>query len=243
MKQLIVTADDFGLSLGVSKGIIKAIREGVVTETCAITNSPDFIESAQLAIASGITTMGVHLNATVLNPLTDSSQLFPILSDEGTFQKTWLKETITDGIIEGLEVEFRAQIEHLLATGLTISHFNSHHGLGMFHDKLWQLLQSLATEYRVPLRNELSLLNPDDDSCMVLQQEEPLNRIINRLKASSDNILELCCHSGFSDDVLAKITSLTKVREDDLAWVTNKNVKKQLEDSFELVAYEERKLR
>lgn len=239
MKQVIVTADDFGLSLGVAKGIIKALKEGIVTETCAITNSPDFKESAALALESGISKMGVHLNATVLKPLTESENLAAILNEKGAFHKVWLKNDVTDEMVDALRVEFKAQIETLLATGLKLSHINSHHGLGMFSPKLWQLLQELAHDNQVPLRNEMSLLDEKDDACMVLHMTDPLASIINRLEKAQGDVIELCCHPGYADETLAAVTSLTQEREADLSWVISLEVKQAFAEHLELVDYSE----
>ena len=40
MRRLIVNADDFGLTPGVSRGILRAHREGLVTSTTVLANLP-----------------------------------------------------------------------------------------------------------------------------------------------------------------------------------------------------------
>jgi len=40
MRRLIINADDFGLSPGVSRGILRAYREGILTSTTFMVNFP-----------------------------------------------------------------------------------------------------------------------------------------------------------------------------------------------------------
>ena len=69
MRTLIVNADDFGLTRGVSAGILAAHRHGIVTSTTVlVTADPD---RAQLAAArdAGLG-LGLHVNFTLGRPLT-----------------------------------------------------------------------------------------------------------------------------------------------------------------------------
>ena len=66
-KVLIVNADDFGLTAGVSRGILEANRNGIVTSTTLLVNRE--LPPAQLEElkASGLG-VGVHLNLTLGSP-------------------------------------------------------------------------------------------------------------------------------------------------------------------------------
>jgi predicted glycoside hydrolase/deacetylase ChbG (UPF0249 family) len=52
VKRLIVNGDDFGLTAGVSWGILEAHRQGLVTSTTAMIGSPDAAETIRQAIQS-----------------------------------------------------------------------------------------------------------------------------------------------------------------------------------------------
>ena len=61
MNVLIVTADDFGISRGVSRGIIEAHREGILTSTSLMVYRPAAGEAAALGRACPALSVGLHL--------------------------------------------------------------------------------------------------------------------------------------------------------------------------------------
>ncbi len=61
MNVLIVTADDFGISRGVNRGIVQAHREGILTSTSLMVNRPAAVEAADLARACPALSVGLHL--------------------------------------------------------------------------------------------------------------------------------------------------------------------------------------
>lgn len=68
--RLIINADDFGLTESVSKGILKGMQEGIITDTTMLTNTRHFDRSIELAKEAGIEAMGVHLNLTIIETYT-----------------------------------------------------------------------------------------------------------------------------------------------------------------------------
>lgn len=72
--RLIINADDFGLTESVSKGILKGMKEGIITDTTMLTNTNHFDRSIELAKEAGVKEMGVHLNLTLLRPLLDAKK-------------------------------------------------------------------------------------------------------------------------------------------------------------------------
>src|SRR5690606_7724277 len=67
---LIVNADDFGLSDGVTAGIVRAWREGVVTSTSAMINmdgAPERVAAARRSCPE--LPIGLHLNITAGRPV------------------------------------------------------------------------------------------------------------------------------------------------------------------------------
>src|SRR5271169_5712936 len=61
MKQLILNADDFGLTRGVNQGIIRAHREGILTSATLMATGPAFSDAAELARANPTLGIGCHL--------------------------------------------------------------------------------------------------------------------------------------------------------------------------------------
>jgi predicted glycoside hydrolase/deacetylase ChbG (UPF0249 family) len=69
MKRLIINADDFGLTPGVTRGILDAHLNGVVTSTSAMMNSPHIADSLAAAQDAPKLGMGVHLVLTWGKPM------------------------------------------------------------------------------------------------------------------------------------------------------------------------------
>ena len=61
MRLLIVTADDFGLSHGVNRGIVEAHREGILTSTSLMVHRSAAEQAAALARESPALSVGLHL--------------------------------------------------------------------------------------------------------------------------------------------------------------------------------------
>src|SRR5262245_54200868 len=80
-RYLIVNADDFGLTDGVSAGILAAHRNGIVTSTTAIVNGQIAAHQVRAAVDAGIG-IGLHVNLTLGRPLTPAASL---VDDSGRF--------------------------------------------------------------------------------------------------------------------------------------------------------------
>jgi predicted glycoside hydrolase/deacetylase ChbG (UPF0249 family) len=60
-KLLIVTADDFGISRGVNRGIVQAHREGILTSTSLMVDRPAAKEAADVGRQCPALSVGLHL--------------------------------------------------------------------------------------------------------------------------------------------------------------------------------------
>ena len=61
MKWLIVTGDDFGLHRGVTRGIIQAHRDGILTSASLMVNRPACRDAVALARECPALSLGLHL--------------------------------------------------------------------------------------------------------------------------------------------------------------------------------------
>ncbi|WP_303973229.1 ChbG/HpnK family deacetylase [Streptococcus merionis] len=249
-KLLIVNADDFGMTVGVSQGILKAMQNGLVTETCAIVNSPYFEASVKLAKEAGLTKMGVHLNVTVFTSVSQDARVLSLTEGDGQWGKLVLKrfERADEKFLEALKIEFEAQIAHFLKSGLILTHLNTHHGLGMQSKAVLDILEALALTNGVPLRREDTLvsvtneaLNPTKSTELswILDSSLSHEDILKKLNSLSNkaNSIELCCHPGLVDDSLKDFSSMLSERERDLALLTNSEFKLAVKERFELIDF------
>ena len=148
---LIVNADDYGYFRCVSKGILRAAAEGIVTATGVLSNATDFAEHAARLRECDALDVGVHLNLTDGVPLT--AKLRNGLSrGTGRFPgKFRMAGAILAGIVktEDVQHEWRAQIERCLDNGLPLRFLNSHEHLHML-PSLFAVTRVLAKDYAIP---------------------------------------------------------------------------------------------
>ena len=148
MKQLIVNADDLGLTSGVNRGILRAFQDGIVTSASLLVTGSAFEEAVALARQSPELDIGLHLalveeravlGRAVLPTLVDETGRFPRTSGE-FFRRAFF------GRINWHEVEreIAAQIERFQQTGLRLSHLDSHQHLHMF-PPVFQIVRRLTT--------------------------------------------------------------------------------------------------
>ena len=72
MRWLIVTADDFGITNGINRGVIQAHRDGILTSTSLMVDRPACAEAAALGRACATLSVGLHLE---LNPDDDPERV------------------------------------------------------------------------------------------------------------------------------------------------------------------------
>src|SRR5512133_1746249 len=68
MKSLIITADDFGISRGINRGIVEAHLSGVVTSTSLMVDRPACEEAVALARQCPKLSLGLHLELDGIDP-------------------------------------------------------------------------------------------------------------------------------------------------------------------------------
>ncbi|MBM3122586.1 MAG: ChbG/HpnK family deacetylase, partial [Chloroflexi bacterium] len=110
---LVVNADDFGRSRGVSAGIVEAHLHGLVSTTTALMNLPGTaLDVAQAVREVPSLGLGVHLNLTLGRPVSAPATVSTLISADGVF---WPPDALAargDGVNpEQVRREWRAQVE------------------------------------------------------------------------------------------------------------------------------------
>lgn len=145
--RMIVNADDFGYFEAVSHGIVDAIECGSVTATGVMANGPALERVAPLLRAQPGASVGVHLNASLGEPLTAPMRTavggrFPTKGAMGL-------ALITGRIhMRVLLSEWRAQIARCADLGLAPVFVNSHEHLHVMPG-LYSEVRALATEFGI----------------------------------------------------------------------------------------------
>jgi predicted glycoside hydrolase/deacetylase ChbG (UPF0249 family) len=153
--KLIVNADDYGMTEGVSLGIRQSHLNGIVTTTTAMMNQPYTLEA--LAVGREQTPglgFGVHLVLTAGAPVRPADKVPSLVRRDGRFRSLGQMDEAIGGVdpVE-LKDEWRAQIETFLQTGLPLDHIDSHHHIAAVYEKTLPVLFELAAEYDTPIRH------------------------------------------------------------------------------------------
>lgn len=255
--RLIVNADDFGLTVNVSRGIMEGMRRGIITDTSAIVNADDFSASAELARENGITEMGIHCLLTMGRPVLPKSQVSSLVDKDGRFYTHEVFRHKEIDICEA-EAELEAQIQKLLRSGLKLNHIDSHHGIMGKSKEMTELFCSLSVKYGVPIRNEWSREENSDEmqtklnrlgiraaDLVYFNHGTPYHTVPDVLRFLEDALasretVEIGCHPGHSDDVLRRISVLNDDREKELETVTDQRLIDYIcENGIELIPFSE----
>ena len=142
-----MNADDFGLTSGVNRAIVKAHTDGVVTSATLMANGPAFCEVKELAKQFPKLSIGCHVVLIDGEPVLPPARV-PSLTQSGRFRdglKTFAARAFT-GQLDSTEIaaEATAQIRRVQAAGVCVSHFDTHKHTHIFPKVLRPLLVAAA---------------------------------------------------------------------------------------------------
>jgi predicted glycoside hydrolase/deacetylase ChbG (UPF0249 family) len=143
---LIVNADDYGLTPAVSRAILRAHRDGIVTSTSALALAPGFASSAPALRDTPGIGVGAHLAAVGEDPPLLSAREVPTLVDgRGRLASSWrvFLPRLAAGRIDPEDVrrEFTAQVDCLQDAGLVLDHVDTHQ-----HVHLWPAVGAVVLD-------------------------------------------------------------------------------------------------
>jgi hypothetical protein len=153
-RQLIVNADDFGRTRGVSAGILRAHLAGIVTSTTAMMNMPgvpaDLRQAKTEAPRLGL---GVHLNFTAGRPLLPPEWCASLVDAHGRFLTQEAIAAAPDRLKpDELREELKSQITTFKnALGTPPDHLDAHH-LVHLYPPLFEVYLDLAESFKLPAR-------------------------------------------------------------------------------------------
>jgi predicted glycoside hydrolase/deacetylase ChbG (UPF0249 family) len=149
MRRLIVNADDFGMSPGVSAGILAANRHGIVTSTTVLVTASldrDLLAEARDRPLG----LGLHVNLTLGTPLTRGRSL---VGADGRFVRD-ARRAAARADARDVEREVEAQIEKFLALARRPpTHLDTHHHVGLL-PPVREAVLAAAARLGVPVRSQ-----------------------------------------------------------------------------------------
>lgn len=182
-KRLIINADDYGRTPGVSAGIRKAHRDGIVTSTTAMMNMPGIEPALHQAMRECPELgLGVHLVVTSGRPLLPACQVPSLTNGGNEFPSLALQKPRLAQIELGqLRAEWLAQVEAFVQiTGQRPDHLDSHHHFSYLSPQFFGLMLELAGELHCAVRTIQPLFSPleQGESSDLTQTWEYLPRLL-----------------------------------------------------------------
>ncbi|MBC1542050.1 chitin disaccharide deacetylase [Listeria seeligeri] len=241
--KIIFNADDFGISPGAVYGILDAYKRGVVKSTTLLANSPAFDLAVDVAKENPGLDIGAHLTLTFGSPLLQG--LETLTDDDGRFRKNYtaLESGLADVDMEEVERELTAQIEKILAAGLKISHFDTHHSI---EPLIYPVQHKLAGKYGVSLRRHEdvsdhgAIKTPDLFATEFYADGvniETIKKIVQKHVGTND-VVEVMTHPAFIDDILLNISSYVKPRTKELTILTSRELQSYLgQQEVEIISF------
>ncbi len=201
MRYLIVNGDDFGLSPGVSRGILEAHRHGILTSTSLMVNRPAAAEAAAAARDAPALSVGLHLD----------------LEDPAT------------GDASAAVAQQLQRFARLM--GLPPTHLDSHHDAHRHPHVLPHVLEGggklgIPVRSHSPVACVGSFYGAWGGESH--PEQVSVESLLNMLEtAVQEGVTELICHPGYVDPELD--SSYTTVRERELDTLCDPRVREALD--------------
>ncbi|MFZ5815097.1 MAG: carbohydrate deacetylase [Bacillota bacterium] len=246
---LIVNADDFGLTPGVSRGILRAHREGILTSTTFMTNLPWAPEMASLLREAPDLGVGIHLNITTGSPVLPPEQVPSLVVAGGRFSRSVVR-LIARVRPEEVEREWAAQVDRGIALlGRLPTHLDTHRFLQAY-PPFCEAMLAVARRFKIPavrvldpdfvptgefrswspagllvdraLRRSSAATRQSGLRCpdATLAGDFDLTGLLQRLDRVGEGVTELISHPGEVDEPLTRLSSLQGQRAVELAALT-----------------------
>lgn len=174
MKQLIVTADDFGADLSVNEAVEEAHVRGVLTAASLMVAAPAAADAIARARRLPSLAVGLHLVLVEGRPISAAADIPDLVGPDGRFR--------TDMAALGAAIFFRpvvrrqmlaeveAQFQAFAATGLPLDHVNAHKHYHL-HPSILAAILSIGRRYG------LKALRSPIEPHAVLALAEPRGRV------------------------------------------------------------------
>lgn len=238
MIQLIVNADDLGMTPGVTAGILDAHRDGILTSASLMVNSPwldEVIAALKICPQLGV---GLHFNLTHGRPTASAEEVNTLVNDAGAFFRP--DELNAQRVApEQARRELTAQFDLFVARLERLpTHLDHHHRRVETHPNIFPVALDFAAEHSLPLRVRDRKLREQAKKRGVLIcdavigdiGEQPywtVERLLQAMESLPDGTTELVCHPAYLDEPLQR-SRYSWQREEELRALCNPSVREAI---------------
>jgi predicted glycoside hydrolase/deacetylase ChbG (UPF0249 family) len=210
MRRLIVNADDFGLTPGVTRGILDAHRRGIVTSTTVLVTQAVGRDAIRQAQDAGLG-LGLHVNFTLGAPLTGGRSL--VDGAGGRFVRD-PRRAAGRANPKHAEAEVDAQVEKFLSLARRApTHLDSHHHVALYAP-VREAVLAAARRLGVPVRSEDARARASARAARLTTTDHfiggsgpdpywTVHRTVAHLRSLAPGVTEFMTHPGAFDDALA----------------------------------------
>lgn len=226
-RAVIVNADDFGQSAGITRGIVQAHERGVVTSASLMVQWPAAAAAAAYARAHPRLSVGLHVD---FGESIYRDGEWVVLYERVDRQDAW-----------AVEAEVRAQLSlYRELLGRDPTHLDSHQHVHT-EEPARTIFDGIARELAVPLRHRSPRVRHDGRFYGQTRTGEPLtagitpSHLVELLRSLPAGITEVACHPGFADDL---VTMYRAERQLELESLCDPGVRGALcEEGIELIGF------
>jgi len=152
MTSVIINADDFGLSSGVNRAVIKAWREGILTSASLMAAGEAFDEALALARQNPGLQVGLHLTLVQGRAVLNPKEIPGLVDQSGIFCDNAVAAGMRYFFLKGLRSQLRREIEAQLGkvrdAGIDLSHVDGHLNIQM-QPVVFDIIMELAPRYGI----------------------------------------------------------------------------------------------
>jgi predicted glycoside hydrolase/deacetylase ChbG (UPF0249 family) len=245
---LILNTDDFGMCHSINEAVLQSIREGVASSCTLMVPCPWGLHGMHLLRENPDIPFGVHLTAVSeavyyrWGPVMPKEKVPSLVDEAGYFySEARIPVFLAQLNLAELELEFRAQIEAVLAAGLKPTHVDSHCSIHTRREDIFDTTAGLAREYGLAMRvsgrpliektkrQGLPVLDYDLlDSYDVETHDKP-DYYFQGLRQLPPGLTEWAIHPSLATDELKAIGNNWPVRQADFEFLMSPKTRQIIE--------------
>jgi predicted glycoside hydrolase/deacetylase ChbG (UPF0249 family) len=192
MAPFILCADDFAMTVGVSRAILELLEAGRISATSAMTSRPHWREQARaLKAFSGRADLGLHLNLTCMEP----AGPMPLLAPSGLLPE--LGEVARKALSPAVQAEIRAEIARQLdafeqGMGHAPDFIDGHQHIHALPGVRGAVIAEIAERYP---RGSVWLRDPGDRTASIMARGLAVTKALT-VKALAQGLARQAHHAG-----------------------------------------------